>query len=128
VTLRTMTAVRRGMFAAGVVGAISCTALIPTANSAPGDGCSASGLAAVMSSVTSATSDYLAAHPETNQALLEITRQAPFAAVGQFDNYFSAHPQEADELRAIQQPSLEYQNRCEMQVLPSEAFTVLQAL
>jgi len=25
-------------------------------------------------------------------------------AVGQFDGYFGDHPQEADELRAIQQP------------------------
>ena len=49
-------------------------------------------------------------------------------AVGMFDGYFGDHPQEADELRDIQQPPLDYQNRCGMQVEPSQAFMVLQEL
>jgi heme-binding protein len=125
-----LTIVRRslyGVFAA--LGAASCAALVmPAAGAAPADDCSGAGLAGVISSVTQATSDYLAAHPDTNQALLDITRQPVFTASGQFDDYFNNHPTEADELRAIQQPALAYQNRCGMQVEPSQAFMVLQAL
>jgi hemophore-related protein len=46
-------------------------------------------------------------------------------AVGQFDSYFGEHPQEADELRAIQQPLVDYKNNCGMQVSPTDALTVL---
>ena len=46
-------------------------------------------------------------------------------AVGQFDGYFGEHPQEADELRAIQQPLVDYKNRCGLQVSPTDALTVL---
>lgn len=46
-------------------------------------------------------------------------------AVGQFDGYFGDHPQEADELRAIQQPLADYKNRCGMEVSPTDALTVL---
>jgi hypothetical protein len=35
--------------------------------------------------VTASLSDYFAAHPDANQALIEITRQPAFVAVGQFD-------------------------------------------
>ena len=45
-------------------------------------------------------------------------------AVGQFDGYFG-DPQEADELRAIQQPLVDYKNRCGLQVSPTDALTVL---
>lgn len=127
----TRTTARRalfGVFAGSIAGTLSWAALVaPSANAEPDD-CSGSGLAAVISSVTKSTSDYLAAHPETNQALLDITKQPPMTAVGQFDGYFKDHPSEADELRAIQQPAIEYQNRCGMQVEPAQAFMVLQGI
>jgi heme-binding protein len=46
-------------------------------------------------------------------------------AVGQFDGYFGEHPQEANDLRAIQQPLVDYKNRCGMQVTPTAALSVL---
>jgi len=45
--------------------------------------------------------------------------------VGQFDGYFNDHSQEADELRAIHQPLIDYKNRCGMEVSPTDALTVL---
>jgi hemophore-related protein len=93
--------------------------------SAPADGCNASQLAKTVSGVTASLSDYFAAHPDVNQALIEITRQPAYVAVGQFDGYFGDHPQEADELRAIQQPLADYKNNCGMQVSPTDALTVL---
>jgi heme-binding protein len=89
------------------------------------DTCNASELAKTVSSVTASLSDYFAVHPDVNQALIDITRQPAFVAIGQFDGYFNDHPQEADELRAIQQPLVDYKNRCGMQVSPTDALTVL---
>jgi len=110
-------------------GTLACAALsVPLASAdaepAPSD-CNASTLAKTVSSVTASLSDYFAAHQDANQALIDITRQPAFVAVGQFDGYFNDHPQEADELRAIQQPLADYKSRCGMEVSPTDALTVL---
>jgi hemophore-related protein len=119
---------RAGLCAGAMIGAASCAALlIPTASADPNpvDDCNASTLAKTVSSVTGSLSDYFAAHPDVNQGLIDITRQPAFVAMGQFDSYFSDHPQEADDLRAIQQPLADYKNRCGMEVSPTDALTVL---
>ena len=110
-----------------MIGAATCAALlIPSASADPAaDDCNASTLANTVSSVTGSLSDYFAAHADVNQALVDITRQPAMVAIGQFDGYFSDHPQEADELRAIQQPLTDYKNRCGMEVSPTDALTVL---
>lgn len=46
-------------------------------------------------------------------------------AVGQVDGYFNDHPDQANDLRAIQQPLVDYKNRSGMQVTPTDALTVL---
>lgn len=117
-----------GVLAAGV----TCAALtIPSAGADPapaGDDCNAAGLSATISSVTTALSQYFAAHADANQALIDATRQPAFVAVGQFDSYFNDHPQQADEIRAIKQPLTDFQNRCGLQVEPAEALVVLSEL
>ncbi|MGH3675657.1 MAG: hemophore-related protein [Mycobacterium sp.] len=135
-----VTIVRRALFGALAAG-VTCAALaIPSANADPEpepapppepaavDDCNANGLATTVSSVTASLAEYFEAHPETNQALIDITRQPAFVAIGQFDGYFADHPQEADEIRAIKQPLVDYQNRCGMQVSPTDALTVLADL
>jgi hemophore-related protein len=122
--------VRRSLLGAfATIGVASCAALlVPSASADPEpaqDDCNASSLAKTVSGVTASLSDYFAAHPDVNQALIDITRQPAFVAVGQFDGYFGDHPQEADELRAIQQPLVDYKNRCGMEVSPTDALTVL---
>ena len=121
---------RNAVFAA--FGTLACAALtVPLASAdpepapAPASDCNASTLAKTVSSVTASLSDYFAAHPDANQALIDITRQPAFVAVGQFDGYFNDHPREADELRAIQQPLADYKNHCGMEVSPTDALTVL---
>jgi hemophore-related protein len=111
-------------------GALTCVALsMPLASAdpepAPADDCNASSLAKAVSSVTASLSEYFAAHPDANQALIDITRQPAFVAVGQVDGYFNDHPDQANDLRAIQQPLVDYKNRCDMQVTPTDALTVL---
>jgi heme-binding protein len=125
---RTVTTLRRGLLAVFACSLLGGVALVMPSASAQPDDCSASGLASTVSSVTKSMADYLAAHPETNQALLDITRQPPMVAVGQIDGYFNDHPKEADELRALQQPATAYQNRCGMQVEPSQALYALLSL
>jgi hemophore-related protein len=92
---------------------------------APADNCNASSLAKTISSVTASLSDYFAAHPDANQALIDITRQPAFVAVGQVDGYFKDHPDQANDLRVIQQPLVDYKDRCGLQVSPTDALTVL---
>jgi hemophore-related protein len=134
-SLVTRPAVRRSLFGAfATVAVASCAALtIPLASADPesepapasADNCNASMLAKTVSGVTASLSDYFAAHPDVNQALMDITRQPAFVAVGQFDSYFGDHPDEANDLRGIQAPLVDYKNRCDMQVSPTDALTVL---
>ena len=126
---------RRSLFGAfATIGIASCAAvMIPLASAdpetepapAPPSDCNASTLAKTVSSVTASLSDYFAAHPDANQALIDITRQPAFVAVGQVDGYFNDHPDQANDLRAIQQPLADYKNRCGMEVSPTDALTVL---
>ena len=89
------------------------------------DDCNAAGLAKVISSVTADLNVYFAAHPDANEALIDAARQPAFVAVGQFDDYFKEHPDEADSLRAIQAPLGAYKDRCGLQVAPTDALAVL---
>lgn len=126
-------ALRRSLLGAfATICAASCAALmIPLASAdpepapAPVDDCNAATLSSTISTVTSELSTYFAAHPDANQALIEITRQPAFVAVGQMDGYFNDHPDQANELRAIQQPLAAYKDRCGLQVSPTDALTVL---
>jgi hemophore-related protein len=115
-------------------GALACVAVsVPLASAdpepgpapAPVDDCNASTMAQTISTVTASLSEYFAAHPDASQALIDITRQPAFVAVGQVDGYFNEHPDQANDLRAIQQPLADYKNRCGMQVTPTDALTVL---
>jgi heme-binding protein len=134
-SLVTRPALRRSLFGTfATIGVAACAALtIPLASAepesepapAPADNCNAATLSSTISTVTSELSTYFAAHPDANQALIEITRQSAFAAVGQMDGYFKDHPDQANDLRAIQQPLAAYKDRCGMQVSPTDALTVL---
>jgi hemophore-related protein len=115
-----------GVLAAGITG---------TAISMPGAfadppvaDCNAAGLSSTISSVTKSLSEYFAAHPDANQALIDATRQSAFGAIGAFNTYFGDHPQEADDIRAIKQPLVDFQTRCGMQVEPAEALVVISEL
>ncbi len=144
-----VTHVRRTVFGLLAAGAACATLAIPAASAAPeddttepgpaveapaapaadtpavADDCNAAKLATTISSVTTELSTYFAAHPDANQALIDATRQPAFIAVGQFDDYIEAHPDQADALRSIQAPLTAFKDRCGMQVSPTDALTVL---
>ena len=48
--------------------------------------------------------------------------------MGQVDGYFSDHPDQADAIRAIQSPLVDYKSRCDMQVSLTDALAVLADL
>lgn len=95
------------------------------ADPAPAADCNAAGLASTISSVTQNLSTYFAAHPDANQALIDATRQPAFSAIGAFNTYFDEHPDEANDIRAIKQPLVDFQDRCGMQVEPAAALVVI---
>lgn len=120
--------VRRIGYGLLTAGAVCVPLTIGTAGAEPpppADDCNAAGLATTISSVTASLSQYFAAHPDVNQALIDATRQPAFVAVGQFDDYFKDHPAEADDLRVIQAPLSAFKDRCGLQVSPTDALTVL---
>ncbi len=129
--------VRRSVFGALAVGAACAALAVPAASADPDDtpapapatdDCNAATLASTISSVTSELSTYFAAHPDANQALIDATRQPAFIAVGQFEGYTDAHPDQADAIRAINAPLTAFKDRCGMQVSPTDALTVLADL
>jgi len=124
-----MRAVSRGAFGMIATGTAIALLSTPVASADPeptaADDCNASTMAQTISSVTASLSQYFAAHPDANQALIDITRQPAFVAMGQVDGYFNDHPDQANDLRVIQQPLADYKNRCGMEVSPTDALTVL---
>jgi hemophore-related protein len=46
-------------------------------------------------------------------------------AIGQMDGYFNDHPDEANDIRAIQAPLAAFKDRCGLQVSPTDALTAL---
>lgn len=126
----TMTA-RRGLYgvlAGGLLGGIASAAIVmPSANAAP-DQCSASGMATTVSSVSLSMSTYLQTHPETNQALTDISKQSPTQAEVSYRTYFTANPKVADDLKAIQQPVTELSSQCDTQVGPNQVVDALKSL
>jgi len=127
------TRVRRTVFAVVAAGVAGAALAMPAASADPdtpapapaADDCTAAKLASTISTVTSQLSTYFAAHPDANQALIDAARQSSFVAVGQFGDYMDAHPDQANDLRAIQAPLGAFKDRCGMQVTPTDALTVL---
>ncbi|MBW0013163.1 heme-binding protein [Mycobacterium sp.] len=93
----------------GVIGA-------PTAAAAPD--CSPDGVNATVSSVTGAAEQYLAAHPDANQAVTAAYGQSPAQAESNLRGYFTAHTQQYYELRGILAPIGDTERQCNVSALP----------
>ncbi|WP_319429795.1 hemophore-related protein [Mycobacterium sp. RTGN5] len=125
--------VRRAVLTVLAAGA-ACAVSIPSASAEPAPApaatpdCTAAGLSSTISSVTKNLSDYFAVHPDANQALIDATRQSGFSAIGAFNTYFNDHPDQANDIRAIKAPLVDFQNQCGLQVEPAEALVVIGEL
>jgi heme-binding protein len=124
------TTVRRGLygiFAGGLLAFGSAAIVMPVAHANP-DACSQSGIANTASSVSASTAAYLAAHPQTNQALTDIAKQPSGQAEQAYQVYFNANPQIANELQAINQPADDLLAQCGVNVTPTPISEILQSL
>src|SRR3954468_3262947 len=124
------TTVRRGLygiFAGGLLAFGSAAIVMPVANATP-EACTQSGIATTASSVSANTAAYLAAHPQTDQALTDIATQPSDQAEQAYQVYFGANPQIANELQAINQPADDLLAQCGLNVAATPISEILQSL
>ncbi|GBG36685.1 hypothetical protein NJB14197_12500 [Mycobacterium montefiorense] len=95
--------------ALGIVGA-------PSAAATPD--CSPAGVNATVSSAQGAAEQYLAAHPGANQVVMAAYGQPRPEAASSLRGYFTAHPQEYNDLRGILSPIGDTERQCNVSALP----------
>ncbi|GJN97912.1 hypothetical protein NJB1907f44_07850 [Mycobacterium marinum] len=100
-----------GELAIGFMGA-------PQAVAAPD--CSPQGVSATVSSVTASARQYLAAHEGANQVVMVAYGQPYAPAAASLRSYFTAHPQEYHDLRAILAPVGDTERQCDVAALPPD--------
>ncbi|WP_263999779.1 heme-binding protein [Mycolicibacterium vanbaalenii] len=89
------------------------------ANSQPAPDCSASNVAGTVSSVAASEGAYLAANPQTDQALSAIATQPEPESQAAYGAFFAQNPQVEDQLQAIHQPVSALKNQCGVEVTPT---------
>ena len=65
-----------------------------------------------MSGVSFDVSNYLSTHPDVNAYFTSLKGQPRDQIRDQVQSYLDANPQVGDELQAIRQPRIDFQNRC----------------
>lgn len=93
----------------GLVGA-------PSAAAAPD--CSPEGVSATVTSVQGAAQQYLATHPGANQVVSAAYGQPRGDAAANIRGYFTAHPNEYQDLRGILAPIGDTERQCSVTALP----------
>jgi heme-binding protein len=121
---------RRGVFAvlaAGALGGLTAaTIAIPTASAEPG--CTAAGLSSTLGSVSTATGQYLAAHPGADNAITNSGSMAPAEGENAIRAYFVAHPQEWADLQGIARPLANLRQQCDVDVAPAQIARLFDAM
>lgn len=97
-----------------------CLGLITPATAIAETDCSPESVANTVSSATGAASNYLTAHPDANQVVVASYSQPRPMASANLRAYFTAHPQQYQDLRGILAPIGDTQQRCNVTVLPPE--------
>ena len=85
--------------------------------------CSPDSVANTVSSATGAASNYLTAQPDANQVVVASYSQPRPVASANLRAYFTAHPQQYQDLRGILAPIGDTQQRCNVTVLSPELAT-----
>jgi hemophore-related protein len=105
------------------VSALSAAILLATAAPAAADdpappNCTAADLAGVLTGVSAAMSTYLFTHPDVNVFFTDLKGLPRDQQRQRLQDYLDANPQVEAEVRGIRQPSLEFRDRCDVE-LPS---------
>jgi heme-binding protein len=115
-----------GVFVTGALGAlVAGTIALPAASAEPQ--CTAAGLTNALGTVSSATSAYLAGHPDANQAVTNAGAMGP-GAENSIRAYFVAHPQQWVELQRIARPLADLRQQCQVDVAPTEIARLFDAM
>ncbi|MBB2990627.1 hemophore-related protein [Mycolicibacterium iranicum] len=123
-----VTTVRRGlfgMFAGGLLAFGSAAIVAPVVNAQPGPAptppadCSASNVAGTVSTAAASEGAYLAANPQTNEALTQISSQPQPEAQTAYGAFFAQNPVVEDQLKAIHEPVSNLQTQCGLQLSPT---------
>jgi heme-binding protein len=121
---------RRGVFAvlaAGALGGLAATTIaVPSASAQPG--CTAAGLSDALGTVSTATGQYLAAHPGADDAITNSGSLAPGDAENAIRTYFVAHPQEWSDLQGIARPLANLRQQCDVDVAPAQIARLFDAM
>jgi hemophore-related protein len=96
-------------------GLAATTIAAPMASAAPD--CSASGVASTVNSATDSAQQYLSNHPGANAAVRTAFSEPRPQAATDLRGYFTAHPQEYNDLRGILAPIGDTQRQCNTTVL-----------
>ena len=107
----------------GGVSALVAATLLATAPPAAADdpappNCTAADLAGVVTGVSAAMSTYLFTHPDVNAFFTDLKGLPRDQQRQHLQDYLNANPQVEAEVRAIRQPSLDFRDRCDVE-LPS---------
>jgi hemophore-related protein len=117
-----------GILAAAVLAGVAIPiVMLPSAKGDP-EPCTAANLSATISKVNQDISQYLQAHPDTNQALTDVAKQSPYAAQSAFTDYFKGNTAAAADLHTLQQPLVDLSNQCGFQVSPGQVLGALSDL
>jgi hemophore-related protein len=121
---------RRGalaVLAAGALGGLAAaTIAIPTASAQPG--CTAAGLSSTLGSVSTATGQYLAAHPGADDAITNSGALPSGDSENAIRAYFVAHPQEWADLQGIAAPLRSLRQQCNVDVAPAQIARLFDAM
>ena len=121
---------RRGVFAvlaaSAVGGLAAATIAIPPASAQPG--CTAGGLSSTLGTVSTATGQYLAAHPGADDAITNAGALAQGDCENAIRAYFVAHPQEWAELQGIARPLANLRQQCNVDVAPAQIARLFDAM
>jgi len=121
---------RRGVFpvlaASALSGVAAATIAIPVATAQPG--CTAAGLSSTLGGVSTATGQYLAAHPGADDAITNSGALAPGDAENAIRVYFVSHPQEWADLQAIARPLANLRRQCDVDVAPAQIARLFDAM
>ena len=121
---------RRGPLAVLAVGAFgvlaAATIAIPMASAQPG--CTAAGLSSALGTVSSATGQYLAAHPGADNAITSAGAMGPGDSENAIRAYFVAHPNEWADLQGIARPLANLRQQCDVDVAPAQIARLFDAM
>lgn len=105
------------------VAALGVAVLLATAAPAAADdpappNCTAADLAGVLTGVSAAMSAYLFTHPDVNMFFTDLKGLPRDEQRQHLQDYLNANPQVEAEVRGIRQPSMDFRDRCDVE-LPS---------